>query len=158
MVHALSLGLALFATWLLLSGVFEPFFIFLGVLSCVITVFFANRMDVVDHESMPVHLTRRYPAYFLWLMKEIVVANFDVTKCILSPSLPIQPQVIRAKTTQQNELGQVIYANSITLTPGTFTTDIDGDEFTVHALTDASAAGVLSGDMDRRVTELEPRA
>lgn len=158
LVHALSLGLTLFATWLLLSGVYEPFFIGLGVLSCVICVFFAWRMDVVDHESMPVHLTRRYPGYLLWLMKEIVVANLDVTKCILAPRMPIQPQVIRAKVTQHNELGQVIYANSITLTPGTFTMDIDGGEFIVHALTDGTAGGVLGGDMDRRVTALEPAA
>jgi multicomponent Na+:H+ antiporter subunit E len=158
LVHAVSLGLTLFATWLLLSGVYEPFFFFLGALSCVITVYFANRMDVVDHESMPVHLTRRFPGYFLWLLKEIVKSNIDVTKCILARNMPIQPQVIRAKATQHDELGKVIYANSITLTPGTFTMDIDGDEFVVHALTDGTAGGVLGGDMDRRVTDLEPRA
>ena len=156
MVHAVSLGLTLFATWLLLSGIYEPFFIGLGVLSCVVCVFFARRMDVVDHESMPVHLTRRYPAYLIWLIKEIIVANLDVTKCILARRMPIQPQVIRATATQHNELGKVIYANSITLTPGTITMDIDGDEFTVHALTSGSAGGVLEGGMDRRVTALEP--
>ncbi|MEX2614672.1 MAG: Na+/H+ antiporter subunit E [Alphaproteobacteria bacterium] len=158
MVHALSLGLTLLATWLLLSGVYEPLYIGFGVVSCVICVFLARRMDVVDHESMPIHLTYRYPTYLIWLIKEIVVANVDVTRAILMPRMPIQPQVIRAKATQHNELGKVIYANSITLTPGTITMDIDGDEFTVHALTDGSAGGVLDGGMDRRVTALEPRA
>ena len=158
MVHALSLGLTLFGTWLLLSGVYLPFFIGLGVLSCGICFFFARRMDVVDHESMPIHLTRRYPGYLVWLIKEIILSNIAVTKCILAPRMPIQPQVIRVKSTQHNELGQVIYANSITLTPGTFTMDIDGDEFTVHALTDETAGGVLGGEMDLRVTALEPAA
>jgi len=158
LVHALSLGLTLFLTWLLLSGVYEPFFFFLAVLSCAITVYIAYRMDVVDHESMPVHLSKRYPGYVLWLLKEIVVANIDVAKCILARNMPIQPQVIHPKATQHDDLGKVIYANSITLTPGTFTMDIDGDVFAVHALTDAAAEGVLGGEMDGRVTDLEPRA
>ncbi len=149
--------MTLFATWLLLSGIYIPFIIGLGVLSCVICVFVAYRMDVIDHESMPIHLSRRYPGYLLWLIKEIILSNFEVTKCILARRMPIQPQLFRTKVTQSNELGMVIYANSITLTPGTFTVDIDGDEFLVHALTDGTAAGVMSGEMDGRVTALEPR-
>lgn len=154
-MRAVSLVLTLFAVWLLLSGVYEPLYIILGLVSCVVSVAIGIRMDVVDHESHPIHLTRRFPGYFLWLAKEIVVANIDVSKQILKWRLDIQPRVIRLKPSQQDELGIVIYANSITLTPGTVTIDIDDGEMVVHALTAASAADLQSGEMDRRVTALE---
>ena len=151
----LSLGLTLFAVWLLLSGIFTPFYIFLGVLSCAISVYIAVRMDVVDHESHPSHLGLRLPGYLLWLAKEIFNANIDVTKRILAPSLPISPTVFRLKASQRDELGQVIYANSITLTPGTVTMDIDDGEFVVHALSRDAADDLAQGEMDRRVTALD---
>jgi multicomponent Na+:H+ antiporter subunit E len=154
-LRAVSLWLTLFATWLLLSGVYEPLYIILGLVSCTVAVVIGVRMDVVDHESHPIHLTRRFPGYFLWLAKEIVVANFDVSKQILKPRLDIHPRLIRVKSSQHDELGLVIFANSITLTPGTVTIDIDDGELLVHALTADSAADLQSGEMDRRVTELE---
>jgi len=154
-VRAVSLMVTLFATWLLLSGVYQPLYVGLGLISCAISVAVAVRMGVVDHESHPIHLTRRYPIFLLWLAKEIVVANIDISKQILKPRLDIQPRVIRVKSTQHNELGMVIFANSITLTPGTVTIDIDDGEMVVHALTANSAADLLGGEMDRRVTALE---
>ncbi|NKB58584.1 MAG: hypothetical protein GKS00_19820 [Alphaproteobacteria bacterium] len=153
-MHAISLGLTLFATWLLLSGVYEPFFIFLGVLSCVIVVAIALRMEVVDRESHPVHLSMILPIYWLWLGKEIVLANIDVTKRILSPRLNINPTVFRVQASQGDELGKVIYANSITLTPGTVTIDIDDDDLVIHALSETSKGDLETGEMDRRVTAL----
>jgi multicomponent Na+:H+ antiporter subunit E len=154
-VRAVSLVLTLFVTWLLLSGIYEPLFIGFGVVSCIVAVVIAGRMGVVDHESHPIHLTRHYPRFLLWLTKEIVVANIDISKQILKPKLDIQPRIIRVKSTQHSELGMVIYANSITLTPGTVTIDIDDGEMVVHALTANSAADLLGGEMDRRVTALE---
>ena len=154
-MRAVSLVLTLFVTWLLLSGVYEPLYAGLGLVSCVLVVAIGIRMEVVDHESHPVQLTRRVPGYLLWLAKEIVVANIDVSKRILKWRLDIQPRVIRVKSSQRDELGVVIYANSITLTPGTVTMDIDDDGIVVHALSAASADDLLSGEMDRRVTAVE---
>jgi multicomponent Na+:H+ antiporter subunit E len=88
-------------------------------------------------------------------MKEIVVSNLAVAKVILSPSLPIHPRIVRVAGKQKTPIGQVIYANSITLTPGTVTLDVRDDKFLVHALTSDSAAGLLSGEMDERVARLE---
>ncbi len=153
--HVVALGLTLFVTWLLLSGVYQTLFFVLGVISCAICVAIALRMEVVDRETHPVHMSAKLPAYWLWLFKEIVLANIDVTKRILAPSLPVRPRLFRVKASQQDELGMVIYANSITLTPGTVTVDIDGDEFVVHALSEASEGDLETGEMDRRVTALE---
>ena len=84
-----------------------------------------------------------------------MVANFDVSKRILKWNLDIQPRIIRLKSSQHNELGMVIYANSITLTPGTVTIDIDDGWMIVHALSGDAAADLQGGEMDRRVTALE---
>lgn len=155
MVHAISLGLTLFVTWLLLSGYFVPLLISFGILSVILVVFIAHRMDVVDRESHPVHLTFVLPGYWLWLLKEIVLSSIDVTRRVLAPKLRISPTLVRVKATQQSDLGKVIYANSITLTPGTVTLDMDGDVLLVHALSREGAASLEEGEMDRRVTRLE---
>jgi len=155
LVHGLSLLVAMFITWLLLSGYLQAFLLTLGVLSCVVVVLIALRMDVVDRESFPIHLTFRIPLYWAWLVKEIWLAAVDVTKRVLSPAMPISPTVVELDTTQTSELGQVIYANSITLTPGTYTIRIFGNRVLVHALSRDGADGLAEGGMDRRVTALE---
>lgn len=155
MLRALSLGLTLAVLWLLLSGQFEPLFLSLGVLSVVAVVLIARRMEVIDPEGHPVHLARLIFSYWPWLVKEIIKSNIDVTRLVLNPRLPISPTVIAVKATQQSDVGRVTYANSITLTPGTVTIATEHDSFLVHALTRDMAAGVESGDMDRRVAALE---
>ena len=158
MLHAISLGLVLFGTWLLLSGYFEPLLLSFGVASCLTVVWIAHRMDMVDREGHPIHLGLRMIGYWLWLIGEIVKSNFDVAKRIIDPKLPIQPNMFWTKASQHSDLGQVIYANSITLTPGTVSVRVTGGRILVHALTAESAASVEQGDMDRRVAALEGRA
>ena len=155
MFRAISLGLVLFATWLLLSGYFVPLILGFGVLSCVLVVLIARRMDLIDHEGHPIHLGIRGFTYWFWLAWEIVKANLDVAKRIVDPQLPISPTLVRVKTSQKSELGQVIYANSITLTPGTVSLRIGFDEILVHAISREGAAELASGEMDRRATRLE---
>ncbi|MEE8266481.1 MAG: Na+/H+ antiporter subunit E [Acidiferrobacterales bacterium] len=155
MVHAISLALVLFALWLLLSSHYVPLLIGLGALSVLLVVTIALRMGVVDREGHPIHLSPKALLYWPWLAWEIVKSNVDVARRILSPTLPISPTVIRLKASQKSELGKVIYANSITLTPGTVSIDIDGDKIEVHALTREAAQALRTGDMDRRVTRFE---
>ena len=139
----------------MLSGYFEPLLLGLGLASCLLSTWIAWRMDVVDHEGHPIHLSWRAPLYWSWLAWEIVKSNIDVAKIILSPSLPISPRVITLRASQPDELGHVIYANSITLTPGTVSIDVIGHSIEVHALTEESAAALETGDMDRRVRRME---
>lgn len=155
MLRALSLGLTLAMLWLLLSGQSQLLFLSLGLLSVVVVVLIARRMDVLDPEGHPVHLARLIFLYWPWLVKEIIKANIDTARLILDPRLPISPTVIAVTATQRSDVGRVTYANSITLTPGTVTLAVEDGAFSVHALTRDMAAGVESGDMDRRVTALE---
>jgi multicomponent Na+:H+ antiporter subunit E len=156
--HALSLGIFLAALWLLLSGFFKPLLLFFGLVSVCLTVYLATRMDVVDHEGHPVHLKIGLTiSYWLWLLKEIILSNIDVCRRILSPAMPISPTVIKVRSTQTTDLGHVIYANSITLTPGTVSMSVDGDMIEVHTLTAEGAQNLQAGEMNRRVTLMEGR-
>jgi len=155
--HVLML-LIMFGVWLLWSGhySFDHMLVLgLGVVSCVFVVYMANRMDIVDEEGHPIHLLFQLLLYIPWLLWAIVKANIDVAKRVLNPSLPISPCMVRIKATQKTDLTRVIFANSITLTPGTVSVELVGDDILVHALTREAAEDVQSGDMDRRVTSLE---
>ncbi len=154
-VRAFSLGVVLFATWILLSGHFTPLLLGLGVASCAGIVFLAMRMDVVDREGFPVQLSIRLIGYWVWLLVEIVKANIDVTRRIWSPRLPISPSVFHLRMSQPSELGQVVYANSITLTPGTVAIRLHQDEILVHAVAEELGEDLAGGAMDARVTRLE---
>ena len=79
--------IALFALWLLLSGIFEPFLLSLGVVSCVLVAWIAHRMDVVDHEGFPIHMGPKAITYWPWLIWEIIKANIDVALIIIKPEV-----------------------------------------------------------------------
>lgn len=155
MVHGIRLGVMLYCLWLALSGYYLALLLSLGVLSVVLASAIALRMEIVDHETYPVRLTWGVISYWGWLFWQVAKANVDVTRIILSPSLPIGPTVVRVKASQRTKLGLVTYANSITLTPGTVSLDVNDDTIEVHALTEEAAREVEAGAMDRRVSEIE---
>jgi multicomponent Na+:H+ antiporter subunit E len=116
-------------------------------------------MDVIDREGHPIHLGwRALFSYWPWLIMEIAKSSWDVSRRILDPRLPISPTLARFRPSQKSELGLVIHANSITLTPGTVAVEVEAGEFLVHALTREGAAGLAGSEMDRRVAALEQKA
>lgn len=142
--------------WLVLSGYLKGLLLLLGLASIALVVMVASRMDVVDDEGHPYHLQPfRVLRYWGWLLVEIIKANLDVSKRILLPSMPIEPVLLRVRASQPSELGQVIYANSITLTPGTVSVDLNDNDIEVHALTRKTAQALRTGEMDRHVMALE---
>lgn len=155
MVRTVIMALVAYAVWLLWSGIYEPLLLTLGAASCIFVVLICRPMGLLDEEGVPIHVLPRLITYIPWLVLAIVKSNIDVALRILNPRLPISPRLVRVKAGQKTDLGRVIYANSITLTPGTVTCAVDGDELTIHALTREAADDLMSGDMDRRVTRLE---
>lgn len=153
--RTLSLFALLFLTWLLLSGMYTGLLLGLGVLSCLLVVAVCRRMQIVDLEGHPNHLIIGTLRYVPWLLWAIIKANIDVARRIVHPRLPMSPCVIRVAASQKTHLGQVIYANSITLTPGTVAVETGEGTIDVHALTGEAAEDVRSGVMDGRVTDLE---
>jgi len=163
-LHAVTSGVILLVVWLLWSGLSTPYtdhfhamLLEFGIASCVFTVWLSRRMKILDREGQPHFNTLRYLAYLPWLLKEIVVANIDVTKRVLSPKPDISPTLITVKIEQKTDLGKVLYANSITLTPGTISLYFDegNEHLTVHALSKEGAEGLATGEMGRRCLKLE---
>ena len=152
----MALFVALAGLWLLLSGMYAPLLIGLGVLSSVLVAYLAVRMDVIDGQGFPIRIyVFGLLSYLGWLAREIVLSNLDVSRRILGRRHAISPTVIRVACSQRTRLGQVIYANSITLTPGTVSINVGENEIRVHALTREAAQTLRKGEMDRRVTQLE---
>lgn len=155
MIRAFSLGIFLAGIWLLLSGHYTPLILAFGAGSVVLVVWLARRMDVIDNEGHPVHLTWQAPLYWLWLGWQIVLSNIAVARAILVVKPPINPQMIEVDAPQSDDLGRVTFANAITLTPGTVSVRmLPNGRILVHALTAASADDLESGAMARRTKGL----
>lgn len=155
MRHTMLLSIGLIVFWLINSGHYTFLMLSLGICSIAIVVYLAHRMDVVDHEAQPIRITLKLPGYYVWLIKEIIQSNITVVKHIWLGNTTISPTMKRIKTRHKTDVGKVIYANSITLTPGTVTVAIEDDEFVVHALLRESIEDLETGEMDRRVAQLE---
>jgi multicomponent Na+:H+ antiporter subunit E len=155
MRHAINLSLLLAAFWLANSGHYSGLLLGLGALSIVLVVYISHRMDALDEQAQSLHWTLRMPGYWLWLCGQIVRSNLDVVRRIWIGKTAISPVMLTVRAGQKTDIGRVIYANSITLTPGTVAVDLVGDAVVVHALTREAAADLESGEMGRRVERLE---
>ena len=149
-----ALLLVLSVIWLLWSGIYKPLLIGLGIFSCLLSVWLAKRTGFFRH-AIPTRALLRLPALWWWLLQEVIKSSLEVARVVLSPSLPIQPEVVELTTSQTSAAGKVILGNSITLSPGTVTIDVHQDRLLVHCLTANSAAGLRSGEADRRTARLE---
>ncbi len=147
------------AFWVMLSGMFDPFHLSLGVICCLLIAQFSSHLLF---KEMKVGLNARQVIGLLlyqpWLFWEITLSSIQVAYLVLHPHMKdkMDPQLIRFKTKLKTQFAKVTFAQSITLTPGTITVSINDDEMTVYALT-GSAAESLPGEMERRVARaLEP--
>lgn len=151
--------IALLSLWLLLSGIYKPLVVGFGVVSVLIAVLVVRRMDRIDGDRIEIDLNGlRFLRYMLWLLVEIAKANLAVTRVILSREMPLNQHLFTTPNTQRTDLGQVIFANSITLTPGTITVETGRSCFLVHALNYAVSDNDALADMDARVSATEGRA
>lgn len=144
-----ALLLALF--WVLLSGHFTALLLGSGVAAVVLVVWLLNRMDRSDNEPGTNFLSLQLFGYIGWLLWQVVLANIDLAKRILNPRLPITPSWTRLDTKVSSPLEKTLYANSITLTPGTLTTDVHDDHFMIHALSTEGIEDLRKGEMQRRI-------
>jgi multicomponent Na+:H+ antiporter subunit E len=156
MRQIISLSVLLLTVWLLNSGHYNPLLLSLGAASILFVLFVSIRMDIVDDESQPIHiLSLAMFAYWLWLLKELIVSNIDVTKRIWLGKSSIDPQIKTLSLKQKSALAQVIYANSITLTPGTITMELNEDSLIVHSLCKEGMLSLETETMSNKVCNLE---
>lgn len=143
-----------FTAWLLWSGLFKPLLIGLGVVSCLLVLVLSQRMGMFRKDGFSLHLILRLLPFWGWLGKELVVANLQVARVVLSRHMNISPTVIRLQALSEDPISQAILGNSITLTPGTVTVDDHEGELLVHCLTREGADALIEGEMNRRVAAL----
>lgn len=159
--HFIVLTLVLFTFWVLLSGKMQPKYLIIGFGSAVISSWITLPLLRLPSASGKGYFYAfdfpygKYFIYWFWLLKEIVKANIDIALVVLNPKLPINPQMVKFKKPMANPLAHVTLANSITLTPGTITVDVDNGVYTIHALTDSAAEALLpehgDGEMQAKV-------
>lgn len=152
MNSSLLLAISLAVLWLLLSGHLEALILVFGVLSIGFVVWVSRRMHVIDRESYPFGLVPRLSGfYWPWLLKEIVKSSIDVTRRVFGPASAVQPVVFDAPVSLESDLGRVIYANSITLTPGTVSMNITNEAIRVHALHPDIERDLRQSGMEARI-------
>lgn len=150
-----TLTVSLILFWLVLSGYLKALLLALGLLSVALTVWLGYRLAVVDRESQPVHIALPLARFWVWLLGQIVLANVAVTRCVWWPRRhPIAPQWLSLDAAGLTPLQKVIYANAITMTPGTIAAEVDGDRIEVHALTAEGAEELRAGAMLQQVRTL----
>lgn len=167
LLQAFPLTVTLIALWIVLSGKLDGFHLSIGIVSAFAISLGTHRLLMLPPAIGPqgVHPFAAHPwlrllTYLPWLMWQIAVASIHVAFVVLHPRMPIRPCMIRVQAKLPHALARLILANSITMTPGTVTIDVQGDDFLVHALTEASAQGLqpdqVEGTMQQRVANLFP--
>ncbi len=154
LLYGVILTVVLAAIWLLLSGMWWHGIITgFGVLSVILSIYMAARFGVIDGETVPFTNLVRFGRYWVWLGNEIFKANVQVVKLALAPDLNIKPVMTHVGVTEGSDLAKTTYANSITLTPGTVTVEVEEGGFLIHALDESFVDTEAFIDMGKRATK-----
>lgn len=151
LARMLILTVVLMMAWLLWSGFFKTLLLMLGAFSVALVIFLSYRLRLFDTDVFALRFSIRLFRYWAWLFKEVVRSSLEVSRLVLNPSAPISPAVVSFETVCKHPVDIVILGNSITLTPGTLTLNIEGNRITAHCLTQQGARDLQSGEMDQRV-------
>ena len=149
MMYLPGLLIGLAVLWFGLSGQTSPFFLGLAAISILLTVLLCVRLKLLGRDASPYHRVVQLTLYTGWLIVQIVKSNIAVIARVLGPRHAIDPALVRVRTQAQTSLGRTLFANSITLTPGTVTVEVDGDKVLVHALVRENASVASFEPMDR---------
>lgn len=158
-IHIVSGGLILLALWALLSGKWDAFHLGIGALFAFIVSWVHFRLPSMESGATPFPRFLRLPFYLVWLIGQMLASSFLVAGVILRPRKnPPDPRLIAFESQQPSLVHGMLFANSITLTPGTLTLDYQEGNYLVHALTPGTAGDLLEGEMSDRIARLSPSA
>lgn len=148
-----------FALWLILNARFTLELCLIGI--AVALAMYAFICKVFGYRPrydwLMLRLSARAVWYFLVLIWEVIKANIAVMKLIFTPKVEVKPKLVYFKVDLQTGLGKLFLANSITLTPGTITADIVGDEYCVHALDEDFSGGMDDSTFVRQLRKMEEK-
>lgn len=145
----------LFVFWIILTATLAAYELILGAIcsALVATISFSVLAYTLDPRITPAVILR-FPFFSLALAVEIIKANIDVALIIINPKLPIDPRIIEYRTYLPDDLPKVIFADSITLTPGTVTVELEEEKLFVHCLAAHHEDGLREGTLERLVAWL----
>lgn len=148
------LFMILFLFWILINNTFQVAQLIIGAgISLFLALLFCRNCNVFNDLKLSPKAIFTSLIYLFVFIFELIKSNLDVARRVITPSLPIQPAIVRAKTKLKSQMGRLILANSITLTPGTLTVDIEGDTLYIHWI-DAKTADMESAT-DKIVRKFE---
>jgi multicomponent Na+:H+ antiporter subunit E len=154
---SLLIAVLMLGFWLLVSNSLHWQHWLVGIIISFLTVLLWN--GIMADEKGKTRITLRqvfiFIKYFICLIWEIIKANFVVALIVLNPKLPISPGVIITKINLEKDMTRVLFANSITLTPGTITVELEGDRLVVHGITKDHIDGIPDWYLLRMAKELE---
>lgn len=133
--------------WLLLSGFFKPLLLSFGLISVALVLVLLHRMDNTDTENQKLAFNLSFLRYILWLLGQVVSSSLEVTRLVWGSRKELRPAIGKLPIDKVPKKSRVLYANSITLTPGTLSIDIDDKYVTIHALNEESLESLKHGDM-----------
>lgn len=149
--------LVFFLFWMLLNGQWTTELVLIGlVLSLLAYLFVWKFMGYSPKREWA--FFKRLPkalGYLVYLIGEIIKSSRVTIRLIWSPSLEVDPQLVSFRTKLKTGVGRVLLCDSITMTPGTVTVDLEGDKVLVHALDATLAEGLEDSDMEKRIVRLE---
>ena len=143
--------------WAILVGKADWYSLAIGLFVSVFLVWLNNDLLFSPGEARiwSPSLGWKWLGYLAWLVLEIIKANVQVAIVVLSPRLPITPEIVSFRTRLKTDIGRMVLGNSITLTPGTVTIEAEGNEFLVHSLTKEAAEGLKKRMLEKHLIELE---
>ena len=154
MLHYWILALVLYVFWLLLSGQYSILFFCLGAVSMALVILLQKRMDTIDKEPIQVHIGLEFIHFTCWLIGELIRSNLQLARIILDPKMPVKPVWKRLDVSLTSPAARTLYANTITLTPGTLTTDVKENYFLIHTLNSEFMQDLETGEMEERIRKL----
>ncbi len=151
-MKAAQASVVLFAFWLVLSGSLNLIDLAFGlILSVLFGVWAAKTLWAEDAPVLTARQAGQFVLYIPHLLKNMVVSALQVAEVVLDPRMPIDPIIVGHRTPFKREVTRVAYANSITLTPGTLTVDVENNTFYIHGLAESFTDEIASGELEQRL-------
>jgi len=144
--HLFRLGVILVVVWLLLSGIYEPLMLSFGLISILISLLLTKRMLRIDQEQFTFFVTGSLIKFLAQLFYKVIISNYDVTLRVLGIR-PVQSTFIIIEVPFDNDVARVLYANAITLTPGSASIALSDHTLLVHTISEQGAQDLAQGDI-----------
>lgn len=151
--------LVYFSLWMIFNGRVTSEILIAGALvSFLLDVFVKKILKINLTGATLIKFLKILPEVLIYavvLLIEIIKANLAITKLVIAPKIEVEPCLVKFKPKLKTHAARVALANSITLTPGTITVSLEGNEFLVHALNRDMAGGLQGSLFERLLKRME---